>query len=226
MYKKGFLFLLLVLFSTTLHAATSVTASHYVGSPMAGYFNAGAGMGTDGIVYDNREAQTFTATTGGVLDTISCVVRRMNKTTADLKITLTDVVSGQPGVSLATAFVNLQSVPIENWSWWDRHFTVNINFISQDVVLEAGKQYAIVLSTDTTEANYRVYGDYTGYSGGTRMSSQNSGSYMSEYPSDLYFEVTVNSIPEPSTVLLIAAGAAFLKRRRTKLDGETVRGNK
>ena len=214
-YMKTLLILSIVVCSTSVQAASIVTASHTLPPSASSWFNTGAGIGTDGIVFDNREAQTFTATTSGILDTVSFVATRLSGTTADLRVTLTNLIGGQPGVSIASGLVGVNSFAEGFLSGNPDEFTTAINFFSENIFLEAESQYAIVFSTDTTEANYRIYGDYSGYLDGTEMHFQNSGPFEPSSSADLFFEVSVNPIPEPTTLLLLGFGAMMLRRKRS-----------
>lgn len=209
------LFLALVSVFSAMVRASTVTAAHTYPPTTTQLFNTRAGMGVDGILYDNRDAQTFTSTTDGILNTISFTARKSTGTTADLRVTVTDVIGGQPGAPLATALVNRDLFAVEDYRYWDICFTTKVDFHLENVLLETGETYAIVFSSDTITANYRLYGDYTVYVGGSLMRFQNSGPYRTgDWPSDLYFEVTVNSIPEPSAITLLLMGTVSLNRRK------------
>lgn len=219
---KKLLILSIVVCSTSVQATPVVTASHTLPTSATRWFSAGAGIGTDGTVFDNRVAQTFTVTTSGVLDTISFIATRSDGTTADLRVTLTNLIGGQPGISMASSLVEVNSFTEGFLSGRPDEFTTTLNFSSDDILLETGSQYAIVLSTDTIEANYRIYGDYSGYLGGNKLSFQNSGPFESPpYEVDFFFEVTV--IPEPSSMFLVTAAAfiTYFKHRKelTKVNG-------
>lgn len=228
---RNFLFITLLIFASAASSqalASTVTASHTHSPDVTQHFSTGAGMATDGSVYDNREAQTFTATTGGFLNTISFVAKKSTGTTADLRITLTELIDAQPGMSLASGLIDTDSFALKKPGNRDYNFTATINFYSENILLKAGQKYAILFSTDTTEANYRLHGDQSDYPGGYRLKFKYGGPYKPDFNgSDLYFEVTVNSISKLSRMLLMAAPAIFLmataaliiylKRRRNKL---------
>ena len=77
-------------------------------------------------------------------------------------------------------------------------------------MLEAGVSYAVVFSSDTPEANYRIYGDRSGYSEGANLRFQNSGPYVDAAGSDLLFRVTANPIPEPKATFLFGLTSLVL----------------
>ncbi|MGD9127082.1 MAG: hypothetical protein PVH19_06855 [Planctomycetia bacterium] len=184
----------------TVFAEPIVVASHTVPPKISGWFSSGAGIGTDDdIEYDNREAQTFTATADGWLKDVSFIASKITPTNVDLRVSVTLVVDGRPGKKIGTLLMDKDLFPNEDTfkSKLDK-FNGVANFGPQQIPLKTGSQYAIVFSTDTVEANYRFYGDRSGYDGGTKMSAQNDRPYrLPERDSDFFFQVTVTSNPAP-----------------------------
>lgn len=164
-------------------------------------FNAGAGIGVDGAIFDNRLMQTFIASETGFLSSISFVVSSFSST-ADLRVSLVSVnfdpftQSSQPISTLDTTTIGLSeiysgSLPL------DYDFT-NQAMFGESTQLFAGERYGFLLSTDTTNANYRFYGSRSPGVSGKLSRFQNTGLY-SPLTGDLFFNVEVNPIPEPSS---------------------------
>ena len=199
--------------------AATVLAEHILPATASSWFNVGAGMGTDGRVYDNRQAQTFTTTSSGFLESISFNAYRFATTNADLRVSVTSVIGGQPRTILESLVISPNSISTQSLT---SAFLRGGNFsntisASGNVLLQANTQYAIVFSTASVEANYRLYGDYSAYSGGTSLSFQDSGPYQSS-GGDLLFRVAANPIPEPESVAmcLISTVALITRRHRSR----------
>jgi len=181
--------------------------------PVSG-FSCGAGMGTDGgEVFDNRKAQSFTTLEGGTLSTVSFVASRLPGTDVDLRLNVMTFDAGQPDEMLATTLIGIESFYEGFLPGWPEDFTHEVDFSDAGVVLEQDRMYALVFLTDTTEANYRLYGDYGGYDGGQLLSSQNGSPYK-PHDSDLFFEVRV-LIPAPGSIVLLVIGVIRPGRRRS-----------
>jgi len=124
-------------------------------------FNAGAGIGVDGAVFDNRLMQTFIASETGFLSSISLVISRFSST-ADLRVSLVSVdfdsstQSSQPFSTLDTTTIGLSEIHSGSLPL-DYDFTNQALFGESTELLE-GQRYGFLLSTDTTDANYRFYG--------------------------------------------------------------------
>jgi len=201
----------LILIGSTSANADLITAQHAYSDQTNGVFNGGAGMATDGPeVFDNRQAQTFTANITGALEQISFTASRLSGTNADLRVSLMTLENNQPASVLATSLVDFNSFD-EGFLSSPADFTHTINFDPfSSAVLNQGESYAIVFSTDSTEANYRIYGDDVGYSGGSSMFSQN-GSPFTLRSGDLYFQVGV--VPAPASLFALTL-LAIPRRRR------------
>jgi len=200
-----------------------VTASHSAPDAPSSFFNSGAGMALDGILFDNVEAQSFTAEQTGILSDIALTASRLDvNTTADLRI---DVVTWNPsdevGQVLATGFL-----PAEGFSTGflsQLNFNTFINFSSTSIEIVQGLEYALVFSTDVPNANYRLYGDRLGYSGGSRFQSQN-GSPFDSGSGDLFFQARVVAIPEPGSgvCLVIGCFAGIAGRRKRRITNKNL----
>lgn len=199
------------------HAAITV-AEHTLPSNASSWFNVGAGMATDGAVFDNRQAQTFIPTTSGFLEDISFNLYRQASSDADLRVSVTNLISGQPAGTLASMLLSFSSVGTSSLS---STFLRSGSFShtvtpSGSLFLSAGVTYALVFASDTTEANYRIYGDRSGYADGANLRFQNSGPYEDGSSSDLLFRVTANPIPEPHAVALLGVSSLLLALRRQR----------
>jgi len=165
------------------------------------WFNIGAGIGTDdGIVFDNRQAQTFVPTTSGYLKEIAFNVYRESNTDADLRVSITSTVGGQPQTTLESMVLPFSLV---GTNYLDSSFLLSNTFshrvaASGSVLLNAGVSYALVFSSDRKEANYRIHGDQSGYDQGVALQFQNSGPYHEFVGADLVFRVSANPLPGPS----------------------------
>lgn len=198
--------------------AATVIAENTFPSNASSWFNTGAGIGTDGEIYDNRKAQTFIPTSSGLLESISFNVHRQPDTNANLRISVTSMVEGQPTVTLATALLSFSSVGTSSISYAFLQSGSFSNTVTpaDSVYLNAGVTYALVFSSDHTEANYRLYGYQSEYNNGTLMRFQNTGPYTVTTGSDLLFRVTATPIPESKTWLIcgITIFLACLSRQR------------
>ena len=183
----------IVIMCTPVLADSIRTAFHTLPPGATGSFNVGAGIGTDGMIFDNRRAQTFTPTVAGRVDSISFVATRLEGTDADLRVSLTTIDSGQPATVLFSTLIDVNSFTVGLVPGSGQSFTTTIDLSVAGIILATETQYALVFSTDTTEANYRIYGDNSGYLGGTMMRFQNSGPFVpSPLEADLFFEARVS----------------------------------
>ena len=163
--------------------------------------NGGAGMATDsGFVFDNVRGQTFTAEATGLLFDVSFIATRLDVTTnADLRIDVFNFESGQPTEMLGTTFIPAEEFEDGFLVDTPDAFNHTANFLNSNISITAGDQYAVLFSTDVTEANYRIYGDRSGYDGGNQIRSQNGGQF-SNSSLDLFFRV--NTIVTPEAAVL------------------------
>jgi hypothetical protein len=85
-------------------------------------------------------------------------------------------------------------------------------------VLTAGEEYAMILRSATPDANYRVYGtSQVSYAQGAGFRSQNSLAFDRNLSGDLFFQVTVEPVPEPAGITILACGMAGVRRFRRTL---------
>ena len=165
-----------------------VIASHEHHPSATTWFNVGAGQGQDGVLFDNKLAQTFVPAESGRLESVSIAAHRMTDTTAPLRIRIADTLDGTPTSTLAETFIrpdevrtSLTGCPVLNATGV---------FASATLTLAAGKQYALVFDSAEPEANYRIYGCYEhSYTNGIRFKSQNSTTWKKERSGDYFFQV-------------------------------------
>ncbi|APZ93455.1 hypothetical protein [Fuerstiella marisgermanici] len=160
----------------------------------------GVGKGRDGSkTYDNVNVQTFTAEESGTLDSISIVVGNSDPPNVpDLRVALATVSSDRPEREIAAVLVPSEDIP-DLGVVPDARFTVAADYRSKNIYLSAGAKYAISLSTDTADANYRILINYNKYEAGHMLSYQND-KLRTKLPTrgDLVFEVTVDPSRAPS----------------------------
>lgn len=189
-----------------------IIAQHIYTDDVDATFNSGAGMASDdGIIYDNRYAQSFLTVETGQVGAVSFVASVLAPTAADLRLSLMSFSLGQPGSVLGSVLVGADTFATGFLSF-SYEFTHTVDFTSQDITLQSGLQYALVFSTDMPDANYRIYGDYEGYTGGATLFSQN-GSPFSQRPGDFYFRIAAVPAPAAGMILGFAALACFPRRR-------------
>ena len=142
---------------------------------------------------------------------ISFTASTFGQASADLRVSLTSFVAGQPATTLASQLVAANSFQDGSINNHDT-FSHTIDFTNANLQLEANTQYALVFSSDTPDANYRIYGNSEGYLQGANYFSQN-GSEFSLRSGDLFFQVETG-IPAPSSLALISLAALTATRRR------------
>lgn len=171
-----------------------------------------------GVVDDFRQAQTFTPTTSGFLHDVSFNAHRWIDTTADLRISITSVVGGQPADILDSALIpsHLFGTSSLSSSFLRSGAFSHTVTLPGKFPLEAGVAYALVFSSDSVEAKYQIYGDHSGYADGANLRFMDSPLYEEMSGSDLLFRVTANPVPEPHMGLLGGAFALLLIPRRTR----------
>lgn len=208
-----------------LHAAITISEHPYPPDG-SGFYSVGAGTGSDsGVIYDNRIAQTFLAATTGYIESLTFYAYRFGYSSmdADLRVSVTEILGGQPGNVLVSAYVPFSSISIGSpllEHLRDGSAAIRIVF-SATTLLESGVTYALVFSSDTPEANYRMIG-HSGlitadnYLGGEQLRSQNGSLYIGNFGADLNFSVEAAPIPEhgvPGMFCAAAVAAMFLRKR-------------
>jgi hypothetical protein len=210
----------IALLSSLVDAAPIVTAEFAPPLGLSGGFNVGAGMGIDPPApapFDNRLAQTFLATVTGQPSTVSLIVARPASTDAPLWVDIVTMSGGHVASILASGSAPPSTFPT-GFDVDPFQFNGTILLISTGTLV-AGQEYAMVLRSATPDANYRVFGtDEVRYEQGNALRSQNSPAFQPMlFGADLFFQVTVNPVPEPAGNVLTAfvmAAAGWTRRKR------------
>jgi len=207
----------LLVSSTAFSQELLTTAEH---QPVSGSrFSVGAGIsGDDGRTFDNHIAQTFTAEQSGRLIDLNFLATRQNENTnADLRIDIVTWDTNQIVDVLGTTYLPASEFKIDTLSS-DLEFNQTADFSDLAIIMNAGQQFAMVFSTDTRDANYRLVGNKPDYNGGRAFRSRD-GTTFSEFTStsDLFFEARVVAVPEPTVLFpLVGLTACFFMRRTRK----------
>ncbi len=210
---RGLLFVTLISVGVTSEGPTSITATNRLPDPVGVTIATPFGNYIENdVLPEDRIAQTFTAEVGGRLLSASMTVASLSPDPSGLQLAITTVENGQPGTILATA-------PLQGL-YTNGHFTdievlnAIANFESDQVMLENQQQYALLFVAEQFPSSYQVLGGQTistegAYPGGDILGSR-SGELFEILPPvvDLLFEVTVETIPEPTALTLALIGAA------------------
>ncbi len=198
-------------------AAPVVTAEFAPPPSLRSGFSTGAGMAIDPPAPDpfhNRLAQTFEATVAGRPATASLIVIRPPSTNASLWVDIVTMSGGQVASVLASGSLTPVEVSIgPDPEPFQFNATVSL---AATGALSAGEEYAMVLRSATPDANYRVYGtSQVSYDQGDAFRSQNSSTFDRDLSGDLFFQVTVEPVPEPIGMrsLAVAISGGLLLRR-------------
>jgi hypothetical protein len=140
----------------------------------------------------------------------------LNADPTGLALAVTALDNGQPGTILASAplqglYVNARFTDITA-------LNAVADFDDSQVVLAAQQQYALLFIAERDPSSYQVLGDQTAgtqrqYAGGQILRSASGAPFQTLPGGDLVFEVTVEAIPEPTTLGLALMGWAWLWRR-------------
>jgi hypothetical protein len=207
------LFVILISVEITSEGATSITATNRLPDPVGTTFAIpfGNNGGTDVI------AQTFTAEIKGRLLSASVTAASLDPDPTGLQLALTALENGQPGAILAAA-------PLQGLYVTGRFTDIEVlnavaNFDADQVMLEDQQQYALLFVAERFPSSYQVLGDQTigtnrEYIGGAILRSRSGEPFVMLPGGDLVFEVTVEAVPEPSTLLTLALAGMVLTGSR------------
>ncbi|TWT43166.1 hypothetical protein [Botrimarina hoheduenensis] len=208
----------------TATAVPTVTAANRATDPRDA--NSAAVIELNGLPtdrFDRQMAQTFLAETSGTLLRVSVTAgARAGTAQTDglglrMAIAPFDTAAGQVGTPLALVPVE----GVEPLPGFGGPFSqpgvlqASANFASAGIVLQAGASYAMIFSAERFGDSFFVLGgtlpDYEeGLSGG-RLNDQ---PFRLAPITDLFFEVTVNALPEPATLGLAVAALAAMAGAR------------
>ncbi|MEM1060182.1 MAG: PEP-CTERM sorting domain-containing protein [Verrucomicrobiota bacterium] len=222
------------------------TASVLPDGSVGSNFTTGAGVAIDGSrTFDNRKMQLFRATVSGSIETLSIRVHDpADPSTVPLRASIVTLDGNQPDQLVATSLLT-ESLP-DQLPFGGTELNASFYFAEPTMLpptfgpggplvpdglvapalrgfVEAGTDYGIIFSTDSVDANYRLFGLRASgfdYPDGEILRFQNSGPYETSRftpGSNLAFNLLVDPvfIPEPGTgALLLAAALGFIWRRR------------
>ena len=215
------IFVILISVGVTSEGATSITATNRLPDPARLVFVIPFGNYTENdVLPEDRVAQTFTAEVGGRLLSASMTVASLSPDPSGLQLVITTLENGQPGTILATA--PLQGLDTNGRFTDIEVLNASANFESDQVMLENQRQYALLLVAEQFPSSYQVLGGQTrgAYAGGDILGSRRGELFEITPPIlDLVFEVTVETIPEPTaltlaTLALIGAAAGWGRGQR------------
>jgi hypothetical protein len=177
------------------------------------------GCAVTSISNDAKAAQTFTAPVGGMLLDIRLFGGNFFGGSVPLEVGIYKTVSGLPSDSttdmLGSVLLPLNQLPDEYPGNW---FTVN--FSSENIILSADDIYGVVLSKATYDGTSVAWwgSAYDPYSGGNFYSKIQwlGNTWREPFLSatgehlDMALAVTISSVPEPTTILLLMSGLVVL----------------
>jgi hypothetical protein len=209
--------ILLMSVGLVAEAATEITATYRLPSPPFTTF--AIPFGNTGITPPAvRATQTFTAERDGWLHTASFTAASLDANPAGLSLAVTSLIGGQPDTILATA--PLQGLYTMGVFSDITALNASADFTDSHVMLEANQQYALLFVADRLNSHFQVLGHQTvgtpyHYAGGELLRSASGEPFVSLPIGELMFEVTVATIPEPTTLALglLAAAACFVRGR-------------
>lgn len=206
-------------------AALTVTAANLATAPSDANTGAIAEItGSPSDQFDRQLAQTFLAETSGVLQSVAVTAgARAGAAQADgmglrMAIAPFNPGTGQLGETLSVAPVEgVQRLPGFGGPFSQRDvLQASADFESSEIFLEAGLSYAMLFSAERLDDSFFILGgtlpDYEEGLIGGRLNDQ---LFQFQPITDLFFEVTVEAVPEPATLamMLIALPLTLLRRR-------------
>ncbi len=182
-------------------------------------------LGVPSMPIDRQIAQTFVAGTAGTLQSISVTAGARNGAPVvdaiGLSVSMTTFTNGQPGVLLGSAPVqNVAVVPSGTPFPATDVLQAVADFTPQNIQLEAGRTYAMVFSAEAYQDSFMILGNQLKYPTGEMGGNQPTGRFNFTPVADIFFDVKVEALPEPTTASLAAMLAALLAGSKRKMAGK------
>ena len=207
-----------LLFATLLVPVSSravVTAEYLPGSPSASY-------GLQSFDPDRRVSQTFLTTVAGFLDEVTVSLISNGPTgPSEISMWIAETTDPNPGDTLRKPSALLGMATITTPVLIGTPSFFSFDFSSLNINLAIGTQYAIIMTPATSGGYSWINDDSNGYTDGAQIESLDGGSTWltdeSEGPNpfDLVFSVSIQAIPEPSSLASCLLGLmVFVSRRR------------
>ncbi len=165
-------------------------------------------------------AQTFTAGLSGTLDTVEFRPYSRHGTAAyPTTVSIWDTINGLPSTQLGSIFYS------DGFVYDPANTFFVMNFLSENISINSGNQYAIVFNNDDPSYNNSMYvnwvgtGEYADYLGGELLENVGNGWAQIDFigaPADMVFSTHISGVPEPTSILLIVSGIAGLAGLRRK----------
>ena len=196
------------------HANASLIVANNLSAPNFGGGQIGYTVSSAGF-FNTAVGQTFTASSGGILDTITVVHSSFTPELNPLVMSFfvagpeTPSTTDLTGPALGQVTIPYASIPGNNT------YTTDFDFSALNINLATNGTYGFLLSTASGRSTGGQYGvplSQDTYAGGNTVLGTNgvTGSTSGLPRNDLLFKVTAASaavaIPEPSSVLLLAFG--------------------
>lgn len=183
--------------------------------------------------YRGFVGQTFYASTSGAFTSFKVVIDNLrdSQTGNDLTFTLHRIDQGVLGLVLDTAVVSYSDVAVDTGyvagepyvSSYKRGYNATALF-EGGVIVEQGVEYAVAIDSYGNQgSHYRIWcptspvSSFTDtYTEGRRFSNEVDGIEYHRFGEDLFFQVTVDTVPEPSPAILLGISIAGLLFRRMR----------
>jgi len=182
--------------------------------------------------FDRQLAQTFLAEQSGALQRVAVTAgARSGAAQTDglglrVGIASFDQQSGQLGPTLAIAAVEgVERLPGIGGPFSQPDvLQASADFESSGVVLNAGSSYAMTFSAERLEDSFFVLGGtLPDYEEGLIGGRLNDEPFRFQPITDLFFEITVDAVPEPGSVAMTLATLPLMSRRRAFNAGKQLR---
>lgn len=205
-------------------AAIKVTAANLATAPSDAKIAAIVEItGSTSNQFDSQLAQTFLSNNTGILQSVSITTgARAGAAQSDGLGLRMAIAPFNPENGLLGEVLAIE--PIENvellpgfsgpFSQSDA-LQASANFDSSEIVLEAGSSYAMIFSAECLGDSFFILGGpLPEYEEGLIGGRSNDESFRFRLRNDLFFEVTVDVVPEPASLAMIFTMLPVILRRR------------